>query len=125
MIPSLKSLLYLTISTILQLLGLIIAIPTTIMVLNTESMYLYEYDNQLATSLRVDVTIYIHIVTCITLLFHCMGFILAFTNCAFAYNGLSRLTNRVGRRSQNHLDQIFMQTLPDSVLQKEIQCVRG
>ena len=95
------------------------------MVLNVETMYLYEYDSQLDTSLRVDVTVYIQVVACVTLFFHCMGFILALANCVIAYNGLYCLTNRVDRRNQHQNDPVFLQKMPHDLFQKEAKLLRG
>lgn len=124
MVPSLKCLFYLTISCLLQLVGLLLSVPTTIYVLNVESMYLYEYDCQLKTSMKVNVTLYFQIVTCLTLVFHCMGFLLALVNCVLAYQGLSNLNNRIDRRSQLKTCE-FPMKLSDELFEKEAHWFRG
>lgn len=125
MVPSLKSLFYLTLSSFLQFLGLIIGLVTVIQVLNVEKMYLYEYDYLVNSSVKVDITLYIQIITCITLFFHAMGFLLALVNCMLAYRGLSNLNNRIDRRSQIKHQTEFSTTLPEAMFKKEANFFRG
>lgn len=113
-VPTLKSVSYLALSSCLQLIGLIISIPTLIMVLNTEDMYLYEYNSTINTSVKVDITTYIQVVTFISVFFHSLGFINSLINVVITYRGLSYLTNRLDRRNQ-FKDLTFMTETPQDM----------
>lgn len=88
-------------------------------------MYLYEYDYQLNSTVEVNVTLYIQIISAIALVFHCMGFLLATSNCVVAYRGLSYLNNRIDRRTQNQTASDFFKEIPESLFKQEISSFKG
>ncbi|CAH6723420.1 hypothetical protein CLIB1444_15S00892 [[Candida] jaroonii] len=123
-IPTLKSVTYLGVSCLLQLMGLGISIPTFIRVLNTENMYSYEYNSTTNTSVKVNITTYIQVVTFISLFFHSLGFINSLINCIITYRGLCYLTNGIDRRNK-HIDLEFTDQFPTEIRLEQIKLYRA
>lgn len=98
-------------------------IPATVAVLNAENMLLYSYDSDLHISVKTDVTTYIQVVTCLSLLSHCIGVLLAFFNCLLAYLGLLKLANRCDKRRLNSFE--LLAELPEQLFKEEYKPYKG
>lgn len=89
------------ISSSLQFIGLLLSILSSVLALNLNNMYLYDYDSNTGKSLKNDVTIYIQVITCSSLAVNATGFFFSLINSLLASQSLRNLNNKITRKSQS------------------------
>ncbi|CAH2350410.1 hypothetical protein CLIB1423_01S09450 [[Candida] railenensis] len=83
--------------SILEFIGLLLTLTSTILCLNVDKMYQYEVNGS-GKKERVEITLYVQVLCCLALVSNCFSFLFSLVNALCGYKSLSYLVNSIDRR---------------------------